>query len=263
MHAVETWKPSVARMYDYFLGKDNYLADRIAAQRMLEVLPDIADACRDNREFLQRAVRFLAGEAGIRQFLDIGTGLPAMGNVHEIAQEAAPGARVTYVDYDPVVLASARALLATSPDVTVVEGDVRSPDAILADAGLQRLIDFSEPVALLTVAVLHFVGDDEDPHGNVRSILGALPGGSYLALTHSTPDDVPADVAKEIVDVYASASAQVTPRTYQDVMRFFDGLELVAPGLVNVTDWRPQRVPGQPSQGEGRSLVYGGIARKP
>jgi S-adenosyl methyltransferase len=254
--------PNAARIYDYFLGgKDNYIVDRIAAQRMVEVLPGIAGACRGNREFLQRAVRFLAGEAGIRQFLDIGTGLPTMGNVHEIAQEITPGARVAYVDYDSGVLTHARAILATSPDVAVIEGDLRSPDAILAEVGMRRLIDFRKPVALLMVAVLHFVGDDEDPYGNVRALVGALPGGSYLALTHSTADDVPAEVTEEMVNTYANASAQVTPRTYADVRRFFEGLELVAPGLVNVADWRPQ--PGSYQPSEGRSLVYGGVAVKP
>jgi hypothetical protein len=257
--------PNAARIYNYFLGgKDNFAVDREAAQRMLAVLPGTADACRDNRAFLQRAVRFLAGEAGLRQFLDIGTGLPTMGNVHEVAQEVAPDARVAYVDYDPVVLSHARALLATNPQVTVIEGDLRRPEAILADAGLRELIDFSQPVALLLVAVLHFVSDSERPHEVVRALVDALPPGSYLVLAQSTPDDVPDEVTAAMKNAYTNASAQVTPRPFEEVTRFFDGLELTDPGVVDVTRWRPDLPPGRPSGTAARqSLVYGGVARKP
>ena len=173
--------PNAARVYDCFLGgKDNFAVDRELAQKILEVLPDTADVCRDNRDFLQRAVRFLAGEAGIRQFLDIGSGLPTMGNVHEVAQEAAPGVRVAYVDYDPVVLSHARALLAKGKDVVVAEGDLRSPEAILADERVRQLIDFSQPVAVLLVAMLHFVTDADRPYDAVRTLVDALAPGSYL-----------------------------------------------------------------------------------
>jgi len=254
---------NAARIYDFFLGgKDNFTADREAAQKMLAALPGTADACRDNRDFLRRAVRFLAGEAGIQQFLDIGTGLPTMGNVHEVAQGIRPGTRVAYVDYDPLVLSYARALLATNPDVTVVEGDLRSPDAILADAGLRDFIDFRRPVALLLVAVLHFVPDSDQPHKAVQALAQALPPGSYLALTHSTPDDVPREVAEAMIGAYANASAQVTPRPFADVARFFDGLELVDPGVVNATLWRPDLPPSRPPGTPGQSLVYGGVAVK-
>ncbi len=256
--------PNAARVYDCFLGgKDNFAVDRELAQKILGVLPDTADVCRDNREFLQRAVRFLAGEAGIRQFLDIGSGLPSMGNVHEVAQEAAPGVRVAYVDYDPVVLSHARALLAKGKDVVVAEGDLRSPEAILADERVRQLIDFSQPVAVLLVAVLHFVTDADRPYDAVRTLVDALAPGSYLVLTHSTPDDVADDVTEAMKGVYSNASAQVAPRTFEEVARFFDGLEPAEPGLVNVTLWRPDLSPRRPSPPRGRSLIYGGVARKP
>ncbi|MGH3249423.1 MAG: SAM-dependent methyltransferase [Trebonia sp.] len=254
--------PNAARVYDFFLGgKDNFAADRELAQKILSVLPDAADVCRDNREFLQRSVHFLAGEAGVRQFIDIGTGLPTMGNVHEVAQRAAPGSRVAYVDYDPVVLSHARALL-RGRDVVALEGDLRSPKAILADSGLRQLIDFSQPVAVLLVAVLHFVTDADRPYDAVRTIVDALPPGSYLVLTHSTPDNVPDDVTAAMKDVYSNASAQVAPRSFENVARFFDGLELADPGLVNVTLWRPDSPPRQSSGAKARSLIYGGVARK-
>ena len=181
--------------------------------------------------------------------------------MHEVAQEIAPDARVAYVDYDPVVLAHARALLAINPNVIVVEGNLKLPMAVLADAA--QLIDFSQPVAVLLVAVLHFLSDSDSPDEAVQVLVDALPSGSYLVLTHSTPDDVPDDVTKAMVGVYENASAQVTPRSYADVTRFFDGLELIGPGVVNVTLWRPDLTPGRPSRALGRSLVYGGIAKKP
>jgi hypothetical protein len=260
---IDTSVPNAARVYDFFVGgKDNYAADRELAEKILAVLPDTADVCRDNREFLQRSVRFLAGEAGIRQFLDIGTGLPTMGNVHEIAQETAPDSRVAYVDYDSVVLSHARALLANDRDVIAVEGDLRAPEAILADADVRRLIDFSQPVAVLLVAVLHFVLDADRPHDAVRTLVDALSPGSYLVLTQSTPDDVSDDVTEAMKGIYSNASAQVAPRSFEDIAKFFDGLELIDPGLVNVTLWRPDLPPRRPSRPGRRSLIYGGVAVK-
>jgi hypothetical protein len=257
---VDASVPNAARVYDFFLGgKDNYAADRELAQKILTILPDTADVCRDNRAFMQRAVRFLAGQAGIRQFLDIGTGLPTMGNVHEVAQDTASDSRVAYVDYDPVVVAHARALLANDRDVIAIGGDLRSPEAILTDPDVRELIDFSQPVAVLLVAVLHFVTDAGRPYEAVRTLVDALPSGSYLVLTHSTPDDVSDDVTHAMKDVYSGASAQVAPRSFEDIARFFDDLELADPGLVNVTLWRPDLPPHAPR----RSLIYGGVARKP
>ncbi len=255
--------PNAARVYDYFLGgKDNFAADRELAQKILGVLPDTAGVCRDNREFLRRSVRFLAAEAGVRQFLDIGSGLPSMGNVHEVAQEVAPGARVAYVDYDPVVLSHARALLANGQDVVAVEGDLRSPGALLASERVRQLLDFSQPAAVLLVAVLHFVTDADRPYDAVRTLVDALAPGSYLVLTHSTPDAVADDVTEAMKDVYSNASAQVAPRAFEDVARFFDGLEMVDPGLVDVRLWRPGPRPAGTSRPQGRSLIYGGVARK-
>ncbi|HTU76350.1 MAG TPA: SAM-dependent methyltransferase [Trebonia sp.] len=261
--ALDMGVPNAARVYDFFLGgKDNFAADRELAQKILAILPDTADVCQGNREFMQRAVRFLAGEAGIRQFLDIGAGLPTMGNVHEPAQEVAPGARVAYVDYDPVVLSHARALLANDRDVIAVEGDLRAPEAILADPALAQLIDFSQPVAVLLVAILHFVLDADRPQEAVRALVSALPPGSYLVLTHSTPDDVSDDVTEAMKSVYSNASAQVAPRSFDEIAAFFDGLELVDPGLVNVALWRPDLPPHRPSRPPARSLIYGGVGMK-
>jgi hypothetical protein len=254
--------PNAARVYDYFLGgKDHFPVDRELARKISAVLPGTADACRENREFMQRAVRFLAAEAGIRQFLDIGTGLPTMGNVHEIAQETAPGVRVAYVDYDPIVLVHARAILGISRDVVVVEGDLRSPEAILADESLREHIDFSQPLAVLVVAVLHFVADSDKPYEVVRTLVDALPSGSYLVLTHSTPDDVSEEVTEAMKAVYSNASAQVFPRSFADVAKFFEGLELIDPGVVNVTDWRPDPKAGPASHAPG-SFIYCGVAMK-
>jgi hypothetical protein len=252
---------NAARIYDFLLGgKDNFPIDREAAQRMLTVLPGTAGACRDNRAFLRRAVRFLAGEAGIRQFLDIGTGLPTMGNVHEVAQEIARDAKVCYVDYDPVVLLHARALLATNPNVIVAKGDLRFPIGILAEA--IHLIDFNRPIGILLVAVLHFISDAELPYDAVQILVDALPSGSFLVISHSTADDVSKEVAEEMKAVYANASAQVAPRSLDQITRFFGDLEIIDPGVVDIKDWRPDLPSRRPSRALGKSLVYGGIAIK-
>jgi trans-aconitate methyltransferase len=253
---------NVARIYDYLLGgKDNFEADRTAARELLRVLPDVAGTARENREFLQRAVRTLAGEAGIRQFLDIGAGLPTMGNVHEAAQEVAPGAVVAYVDYDPMVLSHARAILANQVNVVVIDGDLRSPKEILAKAA--ERIDFSEPAAILLVAILHFVPDSQRPYELVRTLIDALAPGSYLVLTHGSSDGVPTDTSAAGTGVYAQASAQVTSRSLEEVTRFFDGLDLLDPGIVDINIWRPGRHPSGAASVVGRSLVYGGVGVKP
>ena len=259
--------PNAARVYDFFLaGKDNFAADRELAQKILAVLPDTAVVCRDNREFLQRSVRFLAGEAGIRQFLDIGTGLPTMGNVHQIAQETASDSRVAYVDYDPVVLSHARALLANDRDVIVVEGDLRAPEAILADADVRQLIDFSQPVAVLMLAILHIIPDDADPAGCVARLRDALAPGSYLAISHA--DVSPAhsvgtkrltEVAREIAGTLKGVE-RVPSRTRDEIAGFFDGLTLVEPGLTDVSAWRPEGDTVVPENEYMRMI--GGVARK-
>jgi len=252
---------NAARIYDFLLGgKNNYAVDREAAKRMLSVLPHTADACRENRAFLQRSVRFLAGEAGIRQFLDIGTGLPTMGNVHEVAQEIARDSKVAYVDYDEIVLSHARALLATNPNVLVSEGDLKLPLGILADA--IKFMDFGRPIAVLLVAILHFISDDERPYEAVEILADALPAGSYIVISHSTPDHVSDEIAAAMRSAYTDASAQVTPRSHAQILKFFAGLELIEPGLVSVTDWRPHISPSRQARPQEPSLVYGGVAIK-
>lgn len=255
-----TPQPNVARIYDYLLGgKDNFAADRAAAGELLRLIPDAAAACRENRQFVRRAVRYLAGE-GIRQFIDIGTGLPTQGNVHEVALDAAPDARVVYVDYDPVVVAHARALLAkpAAPAVVAISGDLRRPKQILDDPELRGLIRLDEPFAVLATAVLHFIGDDEDPYGVTWTLTDAMPPGSYLVISHITPDDIPPEADRRAQAVYADATAQAHPRSRDDIARFFYGLELTGPGVVSVSAWRPEPLVRQPA---GRTLLYGGVAR--
>ena len=268
---VNTSIPNVARIYDYLLGgKDNFAADRDAADELLALMPDARTACHQNRVFLQRAVRFLAREAGIRQFIDIGTGLPAQGNVHEIAQQTAPDARVVYVDYDPMVVSHAQALLATAPTVTVINGDLRHPGKILADPSLHKLIDFTQPVAILLVAILHFIADDEHPYQIADILKAAMPPGSYLVLSHITSDEVSEETSRKAQAVYDRATAPVCPRSHGAIRRFFDGLETgFEPGVTDVSRpqaWAP-RMPCEPELThpivfEGRALIYAGIGRK-
>jgi hypothetical protein len=259
--------PNAARIYDYLLGgKDNFAADRAAADQLLRVAPDAAVTVRENRRFLQRAVRYLAEEAGIRQFIDIGTGMPTQGNVHEIAQSVDPDARVCYVDYDPVVVNHAIALLATNGNVAAIRGDILRPSDILADPELRKLIDFHEPVAILLVAILHFIDDSKSPYQLVDSLKSAMPSGGYLVLSHVTDDGIPADVSRDAQKIYRNASASITPRSHDEVVRFFDGLDLVDPGLVDASQWRPDIPSGELPLASGalsHTLGYGGVGRKP
>jgi hypothetical protein len=262
----------VARIYDYLLGgKDNFAADRVAAAELLSLIPDAQAACHHNRVFVRRAVRFLAGQAGIRQFIDIGTGLPTQGNVHDIAQATAPDARVAYVDYDPVVVSHAQALLATTPTVAVINGDVRAPDKILTDPALRELIDFSQPVAILLAAILHFIADDEHPYQIADTLKAAIPPGSYLVLSHITADDVPEETSHKAQSVYERATAPVFPRSREAIRRFLDGLEIASePGVMDVSlpqPWAPlapdEPEPAHPPIYEGRTLICAGVGRKP
>ncbi len=251
--------PNVARIYDFLLGgKDNYAADRDAAQRLLDAVPGAAAAARDNRRFLGRAVWFLAREAGIRQFLDIGTGLPTRGNVHEIAHAAKPGARVVYADNDPVVVTHARALLADSSTVAAVAGDLRDPGRLFALPDVQAFIDWDEPIAVLMVAVLHFLEDRENPWQAVDAFKARMAPGSYLVLSHVTGDDTPAYMARQAAEVYRNASAPGMARTREQIARFFDGLDMVAPGLVDPAAWRRPRLERKPRP----VLFYAGAGRK-
>jgi S-adenosyl methyltransferase len=249
----------IARVYDYWLGgKDNFAADRAAAEQAIAAYPDIVFSVRANRAFLARVVRYLAVEAGIRQFLDIGTGIPASNNTHEVAQSAAPDCRVVYVDNDPIVLSHARALLTSGPHgaTSYLDADLRDTGRVLdAAAGM---LDFSRPVAVMLMAILQHVDNAENPYGIVATLLGALPPGSYLAMSHPA-SDIDAEAQGKLAERLNQTMAEkVTMRDRAQVARFFDGLELAEPGLVRVQEWRPA------SELEARSPagLWGGVGRK-
>lgn len=257
---VRSSTPNAARIYDYLLGgKDNYQVDRAAAGRLQEILPDAAKAARANRLFLERAVRYLVGQAGIHQVIDLGAGLPTQDNVHQVAQRVAPDTRVVYVDNDPVVARHGLALLAKNEKVAVVESDLRTPRETMTHPDLLKLIDFSGPVAVLMLASLHFVTDAENPHAIVRLWRETMRSGSYLAVSHITADQVQPAKAKAAQDVYAGASAPAVPRTLAEVESFFDGFELVPPGVVDINQWP---VPVLHRVREDRTLLYGAVGRR-
>ncbi len=259
---IDTSKPHPARMYDAYLGgKDNYAADREAVRQVLRAFPEVRAMARANRAFMQRAVRFLAGEAGIRQFIDIGTGIPSAGNVHEVAGQVAPGARVVYVDNDPIVHVHASALLTGSGATAIVLADLRDPGAILAHPKVRELIDFSQPVALLLVAIMHFLAEEEDPAGIVATLWDALSPDSYLALSHGTADFHPPGVAGEAATTYENATAPLVLRTLEQVCAFFGGFELMEPGLVQAPLWRPDGKPPRPKD-LAKLGIYAGVGRK-
>lgn len=250
--------PNAARMYDYYLGgKDNYPADREAAQKIMALGPS-RDICIANRRFLGRAVR-LAARNGIRQFLDLGTGLPTQDNVHEVAQRMVPDARVVYVDNDPVVLAHARALRSIDATTTVVQQDVRSPHEVLEHAEVRRLIDFSEPVTVLFVAVLHCLTAEEDPWGVVRTFAERMVPGSHLIISHLT-DDAHPEVGKAAREVYDDANAPLIHRDHAAISRFFEGFELLDPGVTVVNEWRPDDAEDRTRP--GGEWFYVGVGRK-
>jgi SAM-dependent methyltransferase len=259
---VDTKRANVARVYDYWLGgSHNFLADQDVARAITAVEPKMREIAQANRQFLGRAVRFLA-TAGIRQFLDIGSGIPTEGNVHEVAQHADPRARVVYADVDQVAIAHSTAILAGNENATIVEADLREPEKILANGDVRGLIDFGQPAGLLLMVVLHFIADAEDPWRIVATLRDALAPGSYLVLGHATHEGRPA-VAHATEKVYnRSVSTELHLRSRAEIQRFFDGFELVGPGLVYVPLWRPDSpadVPGDPSQ--FGCLV--GVGRKP
>jgi hypothetical protein len=258
----DTSVPNVARIYDYLLGgKDNFVADREAANALVETFPSSRIICLDNRAFLQRVVRSLAG-LGIRQFMDIGSGLPTAQNTHQVVHEIAPGARVVYVDYDPIVISHAKALLADNQDVGAIQRDLCRPTEIIEDEELRKFLDFREPVAVLMAAVAHFVSDDQHPYEIAGTLKEAMAPGSYLALTHVTSDHVSHEVRQSALDVYKGASAQLTPRTRTEVTRFFDGLELMEPGIVDIRLWHPEIWPSMPLDGSRPTSLYGGVGVK-
>jgi SAM-dependent methyltransferase len=254
--------PQSARVYDYWLGgKDNFPADRAMAEAIAQQVPSIRAQVRTQRAFMGRAVRYLVAEAGIRQFLDIGTGIPSAGNVHEVAQELAPEARVVYVDNDPIVLTHSRALLSSAPggQLAFILADLRRPEAILDDPAIARTLDLGQPVGLVLVGIMHHLRDDDDPQAILATLLDALVPGSYLVLTQSTPDFDP-EAMRGLAEVSERGGITNVPRSFADTERFFAGLDLVQPGLVPLPDWRPDLGPAQEG---GQSYAYGGVARKP
>jgi SAM-dependent methyltransferase len=257
---VDTRRANIARVYDYWLGgTQNFLADRDLARQIVAIEPTAREIARANRAFLGRAIQYLAG-AGIRQFLDIGSGIPTQGNVHEVAQQASPGCRVVYADTDPVVVAHGQAILAGRPDAAAIRADLRDPAAILADPAVRRLIDFREPVGLLLVAVLHFVGDADDPGPIVATLRDALAPGSFLVLSHATTDDRP-DLARAVEKVYnGSVAGSWQFRSGPQIERFFDGFDLVDPGLVPAHQWQPDPAAGDTSRLWG---LLAGVGRTP
>lgn len=255
---IDAMTPQPARMYDYYLGGDaNYPVDREAAAEVLRRAPEVVDMARANRDFIRRAVRFLAAEAGIRQFIDIGTGIPAEGGVHGVLGEVAPDAHIVYIDYDPIVNRYASQLVGDTEKTGIVLADVRDPAAIMSHPTTRRVIDFGEPVAVLMFAVLHFVTSAEDPGGIVATVRDALPPGSYLAISHIT-DDFRVETASEVVELYKNSRSGLILRSHAELMALLPGWDLVEPGLVQAPLWRPDGpLPGNLDKIWG----YGGVAR--
>ncbi|MFI7611225.1 SAM-dependent methyltransferase [Nonomuraea terrae] len=257
---IDTSVPHSARVYDYWLGgKDNFAADRAVAEATAKASPGVVQGARDNRAFLGRAVRHIAAQ-GVTQFLDIGTGIPTQGNTHEVAQAADPAARIVYLDNDPIVMIHARALLKGTPEgrTAYIEADLREPDAILKHPELLETIDLSKPVGLVIVGTLMFIKDHEDPFGLVARYSEALAPGSYLAISHVTADFAPKLVGAS-AEAYNSEALAFTPRSGEQILRFFEGYELEEPGLVPVFDWRPDGPVDRAPQDAG---AYGVVGRK-
>ena len=256
---LDAGKAHIARVYDYWLGgKDHYAADRAAGDAVIQAYPGVIPTVRANRALLVRMVRYLGGEAGIGQFLDIGTGIPSANNTHEVAQSVTPDARVVYVDNDPIVLAHARALLTSGPAgaTSYLDADLRDPGPILEQAALT--LDFSQPVAVMLMGVMHLISDADDPTGIVASLMRAVPPGSYLALSHPAAD-IDADAMANAQQRQNQMQAeQVTFRRRDEVARFFDGLEMVEPGLVRAPEWRP----GTQAEAQATAALWGGLGQK-
>jgi hypothetical protein len=256
----DTNVPHIARVYDYWLGgKDNFIADRDLAEEIIAVYPNIVFSVRANRAFLARTVRFLVSECGIRQFLDIGTGIPTANNTHEVAQRLEPSSRIVYVDNDPIVLSHAQALLKSHPDgaCDYIDADLHDPDRILAAAA--RTLDFSQPVAVMLIAAIHFVLDDDAARDIIATLMAACPPGSYLAITHAASDINPAQVSEMTRRLNESALAEKRiTRDRAGVTRLFGGCELVEPGIVRVPEWRPE----SELDAKTPSGLWGGVARK-
>ena len=249
---VDSSRPSVARMYDYYLGgKDNFAVDRAAAEAMMASVPESVQMVASNRAFLVRAVRHLAAEAGIRQFIDIGSGLPTRHNVHEVARAAAPGSRVVYVDHDPLAVVHGRALLAIDKNTQYIQGDLREPQQILDDPQVRALIDFDEPVAVLVVAILHFIGDHDDPIGILRRLRERMAPGSYLVVSHILDDPRPHEIGRIL---NAAGAPSWYPRSPEQILPFFEGFDLIGPGLALLPRWQPPGTePTEAAEAAGRA----------
>ncbi|MEV4197666.1 SAM-dependent methyltransferase [Micromonospora globbae] len=256
---IDIERPSVARMYDYYLGgSHNFAADRAAAQAMVAAVPDAPLMAQANRAFLRRAVQFLT-DAGVRQFLDIGSGIPTVGNVHEIAQRGAPESRVVYVDVDPVAVAHSREILAGNDRAAVVQEDLRHPERILAHPDVRRLLDFDQPVAVMIVAVLHFISDDDRPGRILRTLREALAPGSYLVLSQASDDGRTEEERAEAERVYRRTDNPLWVRNRAELTAFFDGFALVEPGVVWVPEWRPDSP--ESAEDAERAVFMGGVGR--
>jgi hypothetical protein len=258
---VDTTRASIARVYDFLLdGAHNFEIDRTLAKKGLELLPNLKDAARFNRAFLRRAIEFCLAN-GISQFLDLGSGVPTVGNVHEVAQRGNPDARVVYVDNEPIAVSHSQLLLADNDRVTSILADVRDPEAVLAHPATQEMIDFSRPVAVLMVAVLHSVSDEAQPARIVARFRDAVVPGSHLVLSHGTPDRG-SDALKHYVDLYKDSQSPVHQRPYEEVRALFDGWDLVDPGVVFTPEWRPEPQ-AEPVPDPERGFCYAGVALKP
>jgi SAM-dependent methyltransferase len=259
--AIDTERPTAARVYDYLLGgSHNFAADREMAHKAMVVIPDLVLQAQANRAFLNRAVAFLV-DAGVRQFLDIGSGIPTRGNVHEVAQKVAPESRVVYVDIDPVAVSHSRQILVGNDNATVIQEDARNAEAILDHPEVRAMLDFDKPVALLLVALLHVIPDADDPYGIVARLRDRVAPGSYLVIGHGTHDSRPLE-SKELAQLSKQTPTAMTTRTLSEVERFFDGFTLAEPGLVWAPLWRPESpedVPDNPAD----SGNYAGVGRKP
>jgi O-methyltransferase involved in polyketide biosynthesis len=259
---LNTGVPQVARVYDYWLsGKDNFTADRVAGEEAIKAFPGIRLSAQANRAFLRRTVRYLTSSRAVRQFLDIGTGLPAASNTHEVSQAVAPESSVVYVDNDPLVLAHARALLTSRPEghTAYLDADLREPDTILEKAA--GTLDFTRPVAIMLLAILHYIPDLADARRTVSRLIDAVPAGSFLVISHAGTDLLPDDTAafEKALNAHLPADHHHVARSHDEVTGFFDGLDLVQPGLVRVSDWRPD----SPEEAATPTILWGGVARKP
>jgi hypothetical protein len=264
---IDITRPNVARVYDFMIGgKDHFAVDRMAAERALTIIPDAREAGRSCRAFLRRVVRYMAADVGIRQFLDIGSGLPTDTNVHQVAHSVDPAARTVYVDNDPMVLVHGRALLASNPNTMVIEADIRSPEEILEHPVVRDRLDFTEPIGLLLLSILHHLHDAEDPGGIAATLRSALPSGSHLAIIHFwNPVDEHPHIAAKVLDAEREFNESLGTgrwRLRSEIESYFGDFEMIEPGLVPMAEWRPNGEP-TPEKNLSYYTMLGGVARKP